>query len=302
MVGVCFLFDYFIIFSFTAIMDNFQFYIYNEKPSWIERRVRREELLKTDRFSNLQTFEDYGNVFVSDKIQKSVKNVIYRYMPIDNFLNFFYGQYIYLVSPSRWDDTYETKYIEWLKKTGNGYESLRKLRVFAICFSTTLNSEEASWKVYKSSGDNIVRIAIDYGCFLRQLRQISYSKLYLSAVNYQTRYEINEEKPMDGECSAEELFVHNFSLKQNAYEYEKEIRLCAFGGDEDHLLLNGFDWKKAIRTITFPPHNKGRYRGLYDMYHYYLTDKLGFDSNQILMSQLYDNEQEDVETVYHPQY
>lgn len=69
------------------------------------------------------------------------------------------------------------------------------------------------------------------------------------------------------------------------------------------MKIEDFDWKTAIKSITFPPFacDNGN-RGLYDVYHYYLTNKLGFEKNQILMSRLYDKKMKSMTTMYKLKY
>lgn len=260
--------------------------------------------------SDLQTFSNNvngGSLFVSDKVEKRMekKDRIYKYIPIDHFLSSFHKKEIYLASPYKWDDPFEVKYIEMLKqKKDSG--SMGELNVFATCFSCSTDNEEALWKVYTSSGDNFVRLAIKYSKLRDQLIN-NKQETYLTAINYQSRTNILKEKYIGNELYEKgllekELFLNNFSLKQNAYKYENEIRLCAFGKKDDYMLIHHFGWKDVIETITFPPYAKDNNRGLYDIYHYYLIEKLGFKDTQILMSRLYDKNKTRMQTKYKLKY
>lgn len=264
---------------------------------------RIDKLSGKDVDSVFQSYTKKDNIFLSSEIDEYMakQGVIYKYIPIDNFLRSFHEKIIYLSSPYKWEDPYEVKYLEWLKNNTSVSGDLRQLNVFAMCFAKSLVNEEASWKVYKNYGENFVRLAIDRRKFVYQLRR-NEEKAYLTDVVYKSRKEILEDVYIMRECSVKELFLQNFSMKQLAYKYEKEIRLCAFGGETDHLLIHDFDWKETINSITFPPFTMGKDRGLYDMYHYYLTNRLGFTDNQIRMSRLYDKNEDKMTSIYRPKY
>ena len=122
--------------------------------------------------NDLQKFKtDGGIVRVSDKlsellgkngIKKDGRILIFKYMPLVNFLKYFYGNYIYLSSPEKCEDPFETQYKEWLKKQCKSNSEMLNLEVFAACFSSSLESEKASWNEYLVYGADVIRVAIDY--------------------------------------------------------------------------------------------------------------------------------------------
>ena len=118
----------------------------------------------------------------------------------------------------------------------------------------------------KKQHESIVRVEIDaYNlCYGLCNSIFDEGKLYFSKMVYQSRNDIVTPAgiPVPGEPDSEEklqdLFINNFSLKRNAYNYEEEVRVSLIrkdGKDIDHMILSNFNWDDVINKITLQPLN-----------------------------------------------
>lgn len=123
--------------------------------------------------------------------QKIEEDKIYKYLPIRHFLSSFFRNEIYLANPNTWPDPFEQNYqstVETMKVTNNEMmeEIMGKIRgyyPFATCFASGLKNEQASWNAYIKGNTPVIRVAIDYQKFLKELSKCSCGEkefLYIS--------------------------------------------------------------------------------------------------------------------------
>lgn len=241
----------------------------------------RKMVEQNNGIDDFQKFSDFAGAkklrisnklrIVSDLSGKS-RTVFYKYFNTENLLKSLAENSLYLASPSQWDDPFETKYMESLGTIAPQDEkdtsTLKEYSVFATCFKgeSEIVNEEAAWKIYMSGSESIVRVEIDaYNlCYGLCNSIFDEGKLYFSKMVYQSRNDIVTPAgiPVPGEPDSEEklqdLFINNFSLKRNAYNYEEEVRVSLIrkdGKDIDHMILSNFNWDDVINKITLQPLN-----------------------------------------------
>ena len=203
--------------------------------------------------------------------QKIEEDKIYKYLPIRHFLSSFFRNEIYLANPNTWPDPFEQNYqstVETMKVTNNEMmeEIMGKIRgyyPFATCFASGLKNEQASWNAHIKGNTPVIRVAIDYQKFLKELSKCSCGEkefLYISKMEYKSRNQILTPEPLiddNNEYDLKDLYIRNFSLKQEAYEFEGEIRLTLLTDVSEEgrsfRVLTGINWKNFIHHITLPP-------------------------------------------------
>lgn len=220
-------------------------------------------------FNNLMFPEE----FIKDSFEGEVLN---KYMSLKYFLSSYLQKNIYLSDPHSWEDPLEVKYIDNIAeyctdKKLVGSEvlpstervKLSGLYVHGTCFTYSLSeNEEASWKVYGITSDDMIRITFDIPKLLDALNR-SGQTFYLSGMRYMPRNKILAplEIKEKNRVSAEDLYINNFLLKQTAYSYEHEIRLSCLSENKTSN-SNEYDGKivpnvdltlGAISHITLPP-------------------------------------------------
>ena len=79
-------------------------------------------------------------------------------------------------------------------------------------------------------------------------------------MEYKSRNQILTPEPLiddNNEYDLKDLYIRNFSLKQEAYEFEGEIRLTLLTDVNEEgrsfRVLTGINWKNFIHHITLPP-------------------------------------------------
>lgn len=292
--------------------------------------------MKEKLIENSNDFQDFRNFLGSEKLRISNKlkivsdlrgkrrTVFYKYFKTENLLRSLAEHTLYLASPSSWDDPFETKYMDSLDtivpQKKEVTSALKEYSVFATCFkgeSEKVN-EEAAWKIYMPANGCIVRAEIDAYelCYALCNSIFDEGYLYLSKMNYRLRKNIvtptpisdpnintqKQESEEERNLKLRDLFINNFSLKRNAYEYEEEVRVSLIrngGKDIDHILLSSFNWDSVINKITLQPlnPNKPQYEEkiLRNIATYqkikYLIPKM-----EIYKSNLYDSNEESEET------
>ncbi len=292
--------------------------------------------MKEKMLENGNNFQEFTNFLGSEKLRISNKlkivsdlkgekrTVFYRYFKTEHLLKSLAEHTLYLASPSSWDDPFETKYMESLDNIGLQKEedtnTLKEYSVFATCFkgeSAKVN-EEAAWKIYMPASGSIVRVEIDAYelCYALCNSIFDGGYLYLSKMDYRLRKNIVTPTPIfdpnintlkqvsekERAVKLRDLFINNFSLKRNAYNYEEEVRVSLIRKgveDVDHMLLSNFNWGHVINKITLQPlnPNKPQYEekilrniATYQKIKYLIPNKKIYKSN------LYDSNEVDEET------
>lgn len=214
---------------------------------------------KTMTKNDFQTFEKKGegNLYLSSQLNDV--EYVYKYIPLVNFLKSYCGRYLYLADPKKWEDPFETKYLDLISKEPETYDKQCDIKVKATCFTPlSTKNEEASWKAYLGSGKDVLRVKIDFNALLNQLSNAS-KTIYVSKCVYKSRLNIVKGrifvKPTKDDSNNQfDLFINNFSLKQTAYKYENEIRVCAISNDGTNIESEvKLDWDEILKEIVLPP-------------------------------------------------
>lgn len=227
-----------------------------------------EKKSKTENFQNFSPYKECSKIYVSDQLlcdfQKEKLKHIYKYLPIDYFIDSIIHHYFYMASPSKWEDSFEMKYLDFIASNENKEnEELRNYSIFCSCMTyNNSDSEEASWNNYGDNKENVIRVTYNFDEFCKVLNDVSNEKIYIGKVDYKLRKDIvkplpqiRNEKVKNG---YEVLYVNNFCLKQNAYEYEKELRFCVVkecDSSKEELRIEYVNLLSAIEQITLPPIN-----------------------------------------------
>ena len=233
-------------------------------------------------FQHFDSFNGSKNVLVSDKLTELFKGkpddegsanyLVQRYLPIDKFLDSTLHHYLYMAAPKTWEDPFETKYLDTLN---DGFHDLRKqedmddlkeMSMFCVCMTyNNSDNEEASWKAYGENKERIIRVTYDFNKLCSILDETREENFFIGKVDYRSReyilkphYVFYGTPPM--KLPKEVLFVNNFCLKQEAYQYEKELRFCKIlKGDvyknKDCYRIENVDLTSAITKITLSPIN-----------------------------------------------
>lgn len=275
-------------------------------------------------------FSTQGRIWVSTDLLELAKDettneynnkklFFQKYMPFTTFLSSFVNKNLYLANPSRWEDPFETRYMEKLhdnKKLDKG-NRLLCFKAYGTCFKSIMNNEDepnedAAWKIYGGNSSMKVRVTFKIGGLIESLNNSACSvngSLYLTTMAYCDRKFIVGETGIDPhfdktskENKDEVLFVNNFILKQNAYQYEKEVRLCCITKNEEeqnHVMINNFDWSKVIKYVTLPPINykdDDLIQKINDNIKMYQQIKYLNSNIKVMRSNLYDKEEKKMVT------
>lgn len=240
---------------------------------------------------------------------KKPVSTIFKYMPASRVLEILEKSphQICFVSPSKWKDPYEAKYLETNYRSLGGFV---QPRIFCFCASSRLHNEEASWEMYKKANDPLIRLSIRTIDFLSALNKYAADHnygLYLSKVCYKLkRSDINNlylpnNKHHDEYFGNfdEKQYIKVMSLKRRAFEYENEYRFFIIprgANIEDKVLHIPFPIK-AITGFTLYPHKKGdgflsqietaRYAAEYELISKRIS--AAYPNSEVSVSTLYDN-------------
>lgn len=266
-------------------------------------------------FQNFIFSERNSSVLVSEQLKKEIKNdYVHKYLSIDYFVDSIIHQYFYLASPSTWEDPFETKYLEFLDYFQTDKEELQKMSIFCTCMTyNDTDSEEASWKSYGNDKEEIIRVTYSFNKLLEIFVKTG-ENIYIGKMDYRPRKEIVNPTAVPCKRGTKEnllevLYVNNFCLKQEAYQYEKELRFCKilrgeqFKAKKDYR-IEPVNLNPAISRITLPPINyrklkvdevKGK---LFEQIKKYLLLKSICPEVPIYMSNLYDSSKEEMSSEF----
>jgi hypothetical protein len=232
-------------------------------------------------FQSFSLYPETSSVLVSDKLMKEIpirsnngsnNRIVQKYLPIDYFIKSLLYRYFYMAAPSSWDDVFEMKYLDVLNSPNNTFpqiylSKLKDMSIFCTCMTyNDSDNEEASWKSYNTEREKVIRISYDLDKLCTILDKAIDENIYIGLVDYKPRMEILEptcvDCPIVNETNndAEVLYVNNFCLKQDAYNYEKELRFCIIKyGDQSKgdkgIRIENVDLSPSITKITLPPIN-----------------------------------------------
>lgn len=190
------------------------------------------------------------------------------------------------------------------------------MSIFCSCLTFNVSdNEEASWKSYSSKRDEVIRVTYDFTELCKNLDNPD-NTIYVGKVDYKSRKEIltpqkeNYNYRQNKHDNLETLYVNNFCFKQNAYQYEHELRFCTILNGEQYkewksIKIEGINLLSSILKITLPPIN---YKTLsaeeQEIMHFnkikkYLVLKTLFPDVPIHESNLYNKDKLEMTTEFH---
>lgn len=175
------------------------------------------------------------------------------------------------VSPEKWYDPYETKFLNTDYTKLNGYE---QPKIYCFCARMDNRNEEASWKIYKKENEPLLRMSIrtiDFLLCLDKFAKEHECDLYFSRVDYRLKKKEIDELYLPSSPYYHEFFddfndkqyVKVMSLKRWAFGYENEYRIFIIPRNQDAIkdyMKDGVLFVpvsvEMILRFTFYPANK----------------------------------------------
>ena len=203
----------------------------------------------------------------------SFVNTLYKYMTASRVLDILEKEphQIGFVSPERWYDPYETKFLNTDYTKLNGYE---QPKIYCFCARMDNRNEEASWKIYKKENEPLLRMSIrtiDFLLCLDKFAKEHECDLYFSRVDYRLKKKEIDELYLPSSPYYHEFFddfndkqyVKVMSLKRWAFGYENEYRIFIIPRNQDAIkdyMKDGVLFVpvsvEMILRFTFYPANK----------------------------------------------
>jgi len=229
---------------------------------------------------------------------------ICRHIPFSRLYTEIENKTLTLISPSAWNDPFESLFYDPNKLTSDGYYMLG-----ALCFSyNTFLGEESAWTVY-GKDEPVVKIRIDFNNFVAELSKIAGReeiRFYFSICDYS-----KQRKEIEKICNSFKKnphptlseYLNAMSFKRMAFDYEYEIRLfvvskkpkCCFPNASDKHISFDMDYCNVVSSVFLPPlkpYNDARkfvYKNLQQIQNEGMKEYLGcrFPAIKIYQSQLY---------------
>ena len=245
----------------------------------------------------------------------SFVNTLYKYMPASRILDILEKEphQIGFVSPDKWYDPYETKYLNTDYTALNGY---KQPKIFCFCSRMDNRNEEASWKIYKKENEPLLRMSIrtiDLLLALDEFAKQHECDVYFSKVDYKFKKKELDELYLPSSPNYHKFFddfndkgyVRVMSLKRWAFGYENEYRIFVIPRNQDAIkdflkdgVLNIPVPVKMIIRFTFYPANKPDdsitsqiEKVKYDAEYKYIKERISmsFPEAKVYKSNLYSN-------------
>lgn len=162
------------------------------------------------------------------------KSTVFKYMPLDRFVNSVKNNQLVFVSPESWYDPFEQLY-HGIDCSSRGYITEE---IACMCVSEkSSTNEDASWRVYSESNDKAVRISLEQTVLLDILEEFASKngyEVYIGKVNYS--FEKRDIKNLHIISSpnhaayfpnkmTREHYLSLMLLKRKAFQYENEVRI-----------------------------------------------------------------------------
>lgn len=200
---------------------------------------------------------------------------LYKYMPASRVIEVIESpeHRLAFVSPEKWYDPYETKYLNTDYSSLNGY---KQPRIYCFCARMDNANEEASWKIYKKGDEPLMRLYIDNFKFMFCLDEFARKydcDIYLSRIDYSLNpneidnlYKTSSPYYKDFFSDFnDEKYIKVMSLKRKAFQYENEYRffirpknmklIKSFLNEDKSILFVPIDIN-IIKKFTFSPEEK----------------------------------------------
>lgn len=150
---------------------------------------------------------------------------IYRYLPLERFLEVLHKEQLTFVSPKKWNDPFDN----FLFKQDIKNTSTFMKKVYVLCFTHNPHSQ-AYWKTYANEG-YCVRLRLRTQEFL-ELMMNNKDKVWLGKMKYQNEsILIQSLQQTEGlrnaleETKINDTFIKTFLLKRMPFKYEEESRI-----------------------------------------------------------------------------
>ena len=162
------------------------------------------------------------------------KSTVFKYMPLNRFVNSVKSNKLVFVSPESWYDPFEQLY-HGIDCSSRGYITED---IACMCVSEkSSTNEDASWRVYSESNDKAVRISIEQTVLLDLLEEYALKngfEVYIGKVNYS--FEKRDIKNLHiistpnhsvyfPNKMTREHYLSLMLLKRKAFQYENEVRI-----------------------------------------------------------------------------
>lgn len=188
---------------------------------------------------------------------------IYRIVTLERLVELFTKNENVLVSPSKWEDTFENFILKSKVKlsTGEIEDYGFHKTVFGQCW-TLHNASDAMWRIYSPSNEGI-RIKTTIGKLISSMYQAHPShakaRCCIGKVDYVTKKKLtwHANNTFDESGLALDKMFKSLLLKRTAFEHENEVRLIyQHWGDDflDHGLYSyKIDPHKLVDEIMIDP-------------------------------------------------
>lgn len=175
----------------------------------------------------------------------SFVNPLYKYMPASRVFDILEKKphQIGFVSPEKWYDPYEIKFLNTDYTALNGY---KQPKIYCFCARMDNRNEEASWNIYKKENEPLLRLSIRTISFLMSLDKFAKEHecdLYFSKVDYRLKKKDIDELHLPSSPYYHDFFdnfddkqyVRVMSLKRWAFDYENEYRIFVIPRNQDAI-------------------------------------------------------------------
>lgn len=163
---------------------------------------------------------------------------VYRIMSLERLIDLFESKENVLVSPSKWEDTFENFILKSKVKlsTGETVDYNMHKSVFGQCW-TLHTASDAMWRIYSPNKEG-VRIKSTVGDLLAAIYQSHQPhpelRCCIGKVGYKKSKELlwHANNTFDESGISVEKLFHSLLLKRLPFEHEKEVRLLWQSWDE----------------------------------------------------------------------
>lgn len=195
----------------------------------------------------------------------SFVNTLYKYMTASRVLEILENDTPSLgfVSPDKWHDPYETKFLNTDYTALNGY---KQPPIYCFCARMDNHNEEASWKIYKKEDEPLLRMSIrtiDLLGAIDKFAKVNDCDVYFSKVDYKFKKSEIDHLHMPSispyyntyfKKFNDKQYVKVMSLKRWAFSYENEYRIFIIPKNTDkianHLVNNTLLIPVPIQMVT----------------------------------------------------
>lgn len=205
----------------------------------------------------------------------SDKSTVFKYMPLQRFLDCVDENVLVFVSPDLWYDPFEQLY-HGIDCSSRGYSPTEEIACLCISEKSSTN-EDASWRIYS---DNVkaVRISIDQKALLTLLSDFAIKEdyqVYIGKVQYKLEKTEIETLYKNSSDYQNHFFPNNMTRahylsvmlqKRSAFSYENEVRIFLV---KDSIKFNdGKVWipcdyksRKLVTNVMLSPYPPVRAKG-----------------------------------------